>query len=695
MKKPFCCFAALLVLFLLVMPASAKLAPEETMSGNAFSLYRLASLEWGKSICADGEGGGYFLSSNALYSFTFSAEKQNYDFQALVLNSQRLVAIAVSDEGSEIYALTQKQEVMRLSDGVFEKLPGIAPSDVLIDHAVISWAEDLLYYSYADENGQAQLCSYDLRTGEYKRDSVFDTPWCVYDAESKRVLGFKYNQEEGQWYLSSYGESAGQAQAIHLMEGYHGSHDVTYFSSEKAFYLPNGTGVERHELSGETKSMLGVPDMDMLTALGEDSFAGLRFGILRVYQAVEQPISAITTFGHGTKYSLDFTQKTGIVVNELAPRGGDGLSELATAMVTRDDRVDLYAFAAYDGLLTIKEKGFYVDLRQSKALSQAHRQLYPAFADAMLNDMQEIVAWPVTSNVMLREHDHYIIEQYHISVPDNWDEALDLVKELEEQDFFADNDYVPFDMWQYNQQEMLAYLEQEYLLGIYTAGGKLTFDTPVFRRLAERILREVPIVNPYPRRGEGESMLFMSASSNILNENFIAPLKVDPDAPEKINAALRVFVINPYSKHKEEALQYLEFLAGKRTLEDYGLYQSMDQPILNESTYKQWEAAQAELANMRDMTVADEQRQDAEYRMAQLEETIRYLEESMYMVSQKAIDNYQQFAKQFVVLEDSLILYNDKFAELSQRMIHGGISLDEFIKQADDYIDMVQTENDR
>ena len=190
-------------------------------------------------------------------------------------------------------------------------------------------------------------------------------------------------------------------------------------------------------------------------------------------------------------------------------------------------------------------------------------------------------------------------------------------------------------------------------------------------------------------------MLFMSASSNILNENFIAPLKVDPDAPEKINAALRVFVINPYSKHKEEALQYLEFLAGKRTLEDYGLYQSMDQPILNESTYKQWEAAQAELANMRDMTVADEQRQDAEYRMAQLEETIRYLEESMYMVSQKAIDNYQQFAKQFVVLEDSLILYNDKFAELSQRMIHGGISLDEFIKQADDYIDMVQTENDR
>lgn len=47
------------------------------------------------------------------------------------------------------------------------------------------------------------------------------------------------------------------------------------------------------------------------------------------------------------------------------------------------------------------------------------------------------------------------------------------------------------------------------------------------------------------------------------------------------------------------------------------------------------------------------------------------------------------------MLEDSLILYNDKFAELSQRMVHGGISLDEFIKQADEYIDMVQTENDR
>lgn len=124
------------------------------------------------------------------------------------------------------------------------------------------------------------------------------------------------------------------------------------------------------------------------------AFLALLFSLLLLLPAGggasegETPAAAITVLGFGSPYSPDFTRQTGIAVTEIQPRGGDSMDKLATAMATREGSVDIYAFYAKDGLLSLKEKGYFVDLRTSPVLSAALQELYPALAWALPSSMR-------------------------------------------------------------------------------------------------------------------------------------------------------------------------------------------------------------------------------------------------------------------------------------------------------------------
>lgn len=45
-----------------------------------------------------------------------------------------------------------------------------------------------------------------------------------------------------------------------------------------------------------------------------------------------------------------------------------------------------------------------------------------------------------------------------------------------------------------------------------------------------------------------------------------------------------------------------------------------------------------------------------------------------------------------MVLEDPLILYNEKLGQLVDRLVAGGLNLDGFIREADQYIRLVMQE---
>ncbi len=269
---------------------------------------------------------------------------------------------------------------------------------------------------------------------------------------------------------------------------------------------------------------------------------------------------------------------------------------------------------------------------------------------------------------------------------------LDVIQKLEELDFNASETFVPFGAWNYTQEDMMVYLLRQYLINVYTAEGTMSFDTPVFRHLAQRILNEVPKDNRYPRQDEYDGVLISGLNSSIILEGVLPPIKITPDAPAKIYTWTKVFVVNPYSGNKDAAIQYLEYLATKQTAEDSALYQSMNQPMLNPFLMTQLASEQARLASLLAREVPQEEKQAHADEVAFLKENIQHLNENRYLITQRGIAEYQGYAPLLVVLEDALIMYNEKLAEQSSLMINGGITLDEFIKQADDYIRLVRLE---
>lgn len=405
--------------------------------------------------------------------------------------------------------------------------------------------------------------------------------------------------------------------------------------------------------------------------------------------------ASIRVMGHRTQYSQQFTQQSGIEVEQVPVLEQSTMQRMAEAMVTGDGSIDLFALETSEGLQIIKDKGYYTDLSPSEVLSEALGRLYPVFARAVTNDQQQIVAWPILTMPNFGAPLDEEAQAYGVQAPRTWDEMLDLIQRMEELDFYANENYVPFGAWTYTKEDMMSYLQREYLLSIYTADGLLSFDTPIFRHLASRILHEVPREDRYPRRDENAGTLISGLNSGTLQEGMQPSIQVDPSGPHRIHAWTKVFVLNPYSSHAKEALQYLEYLATKQTAEDSALYASINQPILSPFVQAQIEADQQRLEAARVEKVSEEERQAHQQRIAALEANIRDLSQNPYLVSQRAIDEYQAFVPQLVVLEDSLIMYDDKLEQFGKQLVNGGLSLEQFIRQADDYIRIVRLERGR
>lgn len=682
------CFLMALALLLAQLPAAAEEAEP------AYTVFTPEKGEHARSILADGEGGGWLLTGLALYAFR--PEGEGYAIEPLAANEKELIALGLW--AGDVYALSRGHEILRLAGEGFELISGEAPNREPMGSAAFAPAGDMFYWAF-EEDGRKMLAGFDPASGAYAfEEDVFSSAWCAYDPQGGQLWGLVYDEGQEHWHLAVLDEATGRAEPQQMLLGYTQRDHISHAPAEAAFYLSGAMGLVRRDMEGSSQYIHGIPDMALRASLGGGRFAGIWEGGLMVYRALKQAAGTITTFGKRMNQSRDFTRQTGIVVNELAPGGVNGLDEVAVAMVTQDDSVDLFAFLFYNSLMTIKDKGFYVDLSSSDILKEALGNMYPAIARAMVNDSGEIVAWPVSIEIHLRAHDFVdVFEEQGLPVPDTWDDALDLIALLEEQDFFIENDYVPFALWNYTREEVLAYLVQEYLLGLYTAGERMSFDSPVFRHLAQRVMNEVPVDNPYPRE-DVTDVLFQASGvggGTNLPTRLFAPLKVDPEAPAKISAEFRVFVLNPYSKNRDEAIRFLEFLAQESAETDYALFQNLTDPVKDEYYYQEWEAAEAELERARAMEAGEDERLSHENYLRELEARVGHLYEFRYKVSREGILNYQQFAQQFVVLEDSLIRYNDKFGELIRRIVQGGIDLEQFIKEADGYIRLVLAERGR
>ena len=130
-------------------------------------------------------------------------------------------------------------------------------------------------------------------------------------------------------------------------------------------------------------------------------------------------------------------------------------------------------------------------------------------------------------------------------------------------------------------------------------------------------------------------------------------------------------------------------MATKRTAEDYFIYESMNQPMINQATLQQLEITDQKIADeQRNIPDPSKEREHLEL-LSLLEQERQFLESELYIVSEKDIQSYAMLSKDFVILENSDLLYNDRIEALISQVAQGAISLDQFIHKADAYVQMV------
>jgi len=407
-------------------------------------------------------------------------------------------------------------------------------------------------------------------------------------------------------------------------------------------------------------------------------------------RAAEAPVT-LRVLGDWFEDCTAFTAETGIQVQE-AWRGDNMMETLSVMMVTGSSEADLICGPGRVLLDTLAKKDFYTDLSQDPALAALAEEWYPFVREGMA-DGEAIMAWPLEVSPGLCTYDERLFEAAGLTFPSTWEELLEVLPRLVSSDAFLDEENVVFDTKFYQKDEMICMLTQEYLLAQY-GEEKVTLDTPVYRALAERILEEVPDEDPFPNlEGNANQAILFGMGAQGPTNNLALPFSF-ADRPSGVEADVTVLVVNPKSRHLEEALALVRYLAGKRGEEsrDYFIYTSLTEPFVNPRVEKSLAKYQLELAAEEAREVKPEEEKDHETSLEALRTIIARAEQNRYLVTREAIASYAQYQDRIKILRNEEFLWSEELQTMMKQLTDGKLSLDAFIQKAEMYFYMVAEE---
>ncbi len=642
------------------------------------------------SLCRDSssDSGFYLLTSEALYHWDSSSNSIKKNTEA----ANESISAIVSYEGN-LYGVDNHQNILQFENQQWCTLKSNDVSDDENFRCKVDCGNGYLFYSYKDGDDTIHLISYNFELQCFTVLHAFESMQFHYDSLHDRLVNVSYvefdDHEEAAsgYYVHSYDYQNNAYEEDALIDGlsgtfrdwtYDADHDRFFFSfrdktlsyvrgSSVEDFAPYASGITAY-IGNETLAMIG----------GHETFE------LQICKA-ETSDRQITVMGYSTVYQADFTKETGIAVNYYTSSQDSTTAAITQIMTTQDATVDIIGLHADEGLSLIKQKGFYTVLN-SETLLNAYSELYTTVVSPICNDNGEIIAWPVFVTPTLMSAEKDLLESYGFAVPQSFEEFLDLVPQILSSNLLQEQDCVLLSVLSYNRHDMFQYLVEQYVLSCYVQGKDVDFTDETFARLAARVLEEVPEEDPSPSNEDGERTALFNfySASNIISDELSVPLPLTNDGTTGIYTNLTVLIVNPYSEHKEEATAFLEYLTTKRTPEDYALYASLTEPVLNDNIVQQINALQEQVQAL---NVAS----DAE-KIDELQAEISSLESIKYTISPTAIESYRALTASFVIPEDSLPTNTVRFTSLIERTSNGMMSLDQFTEQANQYVQMVVLE---
>lgn len=368
----------------------------------------------------------------------------------------------------------------------------------------------------------------------------------------------------------------------------------------------------------------------------------------------------------------------------------DIISEIANAFAAQNDEIDIFVFPSERGLYTVKKHGYYTPLSGSQRLMQRLRDFYPAVQRALTTEDGELAAWVLGAGVMgMTLYQTTVLEDCGLTPPTTFGELLDCCQAILEADALPMDTSLLSDC-AYTRQSVLDLYMDQYIRASQLEGGRVSFNTVSFTETVERIKAELPDHDPAFDNGTPDQAVFnYPVGFTAIDKDMLAMPQVLPDKAGLVDTYLSVAVVNPYSKHKKAAINFLDhqFVGARMTTYIYDA--TLDEPSIGRklaADRSETEEAIVKLESLEELTA------DQRDELADLRARMSMLEAS-WTVSPEDLAAYAALSGGMSISEASPIGYDSALRTTARRYLSGAYDAEGFAKVCQDHINMIYEEN--
>jgi len=405
---------------------------------------------------------------------------------------------------------------------------------------------------------------------------------------------------------------------------------------------------------------------------------------------------------------------------EIKQMNGDGVfdtDELMQAMMSGSSEADIYYMAVSSSAYrAMAGRGYAADLSGSGTIKSLTDRMFPVFQEVLTKD-GKIIAFPDRVNANSYKINIPLAAELGISeedYPDTWDKLLDLIDRWDESYSKEFPEKALFDPYETaNMKETLFdMLLETQVIDINKPGAQASINTPFMRRMMERL--DSMSFAAFASDQDFSMGYSWSTEDVLLNswgtilprdmyreeemETILFAESADEAAP--VGIEMYVYVVNPYSKNIDLAIDYLEARAASM---DEGMQATLltdwREPIRDPSFDRMLESFDKMIGNRKKALAeaADDQKQAIEDEIKEMEIGRQNILGNEYVWTEEQLAEYRELTEQFVVIRNLYLIdesgeEEEELQQLISRYVDGQMSADQMLSAFDQKLRMMQME---
>ncbi len=459
-----------------------------------------------------------------------------------------------------------------------------------------------------------------------------------------------------------------------------------------------------------------------------DGRYAMYFGHVRIVEKQEKVgkeklVCRVQTLSYSTEQDFNKTYPTVPLVLDYALTSTE---KLAKDLTTQNSDVDIYYISADHTFEILKEKGLLHTI-QSPVLNANVEKMYPSIKQLLQNKEGQAVAYP-TALYIYNFSIHKGFWNLAFSdneIPQNMDAFMDAwytwEKEFAYQ--YPEIEFVEnFDFEHYCKKIITLFIQEQNI-----KKGDISFQDKTLLH-ALNTLKKIRDI----RKEEGRHITFMDMDAydkkahifsflsrkamefpneskiTMPEEYFYDMYKYDfsphymafhEGTEQSVQGMMKVFIINPYSKHKQEAENLIALDAKLENNPDlyYALYPDLKEPLLKPDHEEQLKKCMQEVETITEelKNASDKEQKELNALLLYYQGYIQNQEQNKWLISEKNLAQEQQTLRKLML---NTSLYQGDAAkkvvnELCKKYAQNAIKIDVFLKTLENKMHMIYEES--